>query len=235
MIQQHAQSLVSNLARERKSEEVADHPIIFVAHSLGGILVKRALELSNEPTSKNADDNRSIYVSTYGIIFLGTPHNGAGPAKWGLILQRMVNALMPEEEMGTESQLVKTLMTNTETLQNINLHFLDIYQRFKICVVDEAVKTDLKGTKSFIVDQTSASAPLPDVQYFGIEASHSGMCKFESKNSPAYLNVSTMIRSWVQECPQIIQARWDMEGRRRGKMKEAQAAEFLDIYVSNTR
>jgi hypothetical protein len=36
---------------------------------------------------------RSIYVSSYGIIFLGTPHNGADPAKWGLILQGM-NVLM---------------------------------------------------------------------------------------------------------------------------------------------
>lgn len=59
------------------------------------------------------------------------------------------------------------------------------------------------------------------------------MCKFESKNSPGYLNVSTTIKSWVQECPQIIQARWDMERKQRRQMKEAQAAELLNIYVSS--
>ena len=151
MIHQHAQSLLSNLALERKSEEVSDHPIIFVVHSLGGILLKRALELSYDLTSKNADDNRSIYVSTYGIIFLGTPHNGADAAKWGLILQGMVGALVPKKIMESESQMVKTLQKNNETLQNINLHFLDIYQRFKICMVHEQEKTDLKGTKILIV------------------------------------------------------------------------------------
>jgi len=232
-IHQHAQSLVSNLALERKSEEVTDHPIIWVAHSLGGILVKRALELSNDLTSKNADDNRSIYVSTYGIIFLGTPHTGADPAKWGLILQGMVDALMPKKFMDTESHLVKTLKSNNETLQNINLHFLDIYQRFKICMVHEAVKTDLKGTKAFIVDQASASPLLPDVQYFGIEASHSGICKFESKNSPGYLNVSTTIKSWVTECLPVIKARWEMERNTRTQAREAQAKELLGIYLDN--
>ena len=151
MIYQHAQSLVTNLAMERKNEEVSDHPIIFVAHSLGGILVKRALELSNDLTSRHADDNRSIYISTYGIIFLGTPHTGADPAKWGLMLENMVHTLIPKKLMHSDAQLVKTLQTNNETLQNINLHFLDIYQRFKICMVHEMDKMDLKGTKALIV------------------------------------------------------------------------------------
>jgi alpha-beta hydrolase superfamily lysophospholipase len=48
LIHQHAQTLLANLALERKSEERGDVPIIWVAHSLGGILVKRALELSHD-------------------------------------------------------------------------------------------------------------------------------------------------------------------------------------------
>ena len=41
MIHQHAQTMVTNLSLERKSEERAECPIIWVAHSLGGILLKR--------------------------------------------------------------------------------------------------------------------------------------------------------------------------------------------------
>jgi hypothetical protein len=51
-------------------------------------------------------------------------------------------------------------------------------------MVHEAVKTDMKGTRGFIVDKDSAAPLLPDVVYFGIERNHSEMCKFDSKNSP---------------------------------------------------
>jgi hypothetical protein len=196
MLHHHAQTLLTNLTLERKSEETTSHPIIFVAHSLGGILIKRALQMSEQYRGKHTEDLRSIFVSTYGLMFLGTPHNGADPAKWGLILQGMVSALVPKKLMDTEAPLVKTLQRNNETLQNINLAFLEIVKRYKVCMVHEAVKTDLHGTKAFIVDKDSAAPPLPDVWYFGIEANHSAMCKFESKNSPGYLNVSTTLKSW---------------------------------------
>lgn len=89
MIYQHAQTLIQNLAMDRKVEGTMDHPIIFVCHSLGGILVKRALELSNDSTSAHADANRNVFVSTYGILFLGTPHTGSDAAKWGLMLEKV--------------------------------------------------------------------------------------------------------------------------------------------------
>ncbi|KAG4435057.1 hypothetical protein IFR05_009447 [Cadophora sp. M221] len=227
MIHQHAQTLLANLALERKSEEVAEHPIIWVAHSLGGILVKRALELSFDLQGNHDDDLRSIFVSTFGVIFLGTPHTGADPAKWGLMLQGMVNAMVPKKLFETHSQLVKTLQSNNEILQNINLRFLDLYpNRLRICMVHEGHPTDLKGTKHLIVDQTAASPQLPDVQYFGIEATHSGMCKFESKNAPGFTNVSVMLRSWVQECPEFIQTRWDAERFLRKQKREDEIAQL---------
>jgi hypothetical protein len=41
MIHQHAQTMISSLAMERMSEEKEENAIIWVVHSLGGILVKR--------------------------------------------------------------------------------------------------------------------------------------------------------------------------------------------------
>lgn len=142
----------------------------------------------------------------------------------------MCDALLPKKLVDTEPHLVRTLKSNNETLQNINLHFLDIYERFEIHMAHEAVKTDLKGTRSFIVDQMSASPQLPGVTYYGIEATHSGMCKFESKNAPGYLNVSMTIKSWVQDCALRIHARWEEERKLRTAAKEALAKELLGFY-----
>ncbi|KAI9743261.1 MAG: hypothetical protein M1818_003107 [Claussenomyces sp. TS43310] len=234
MIHQHAQTLVNSLALERKSEEMDENAIIWVAHSLGGILVKRALEYSNGLTSKSSDPSRSIFVSTYGIIFLGTPHTGSDHAKMGTILQSICNTVIPKSILHTEPHLVRTLLSDNETLQNINVHFLDIFQRFQIDFVHEAAKTELvKGMKDFVVDQASASMQLPGVRYYGIEANHSNMCKFESKNAPGYLNVSMTIKTWVSEAPPIIESRLVLERDARRQAKVNEANETLGIYAAN--
>jgi hypothetical protein len=116
-------------------------------------------------------------------------------------------------------------------------------------MVHESSPTDFKGTKAFVVDQHSAGPLLPDVQYFGIEATHSSMSKFESKNAPGYTNVSVTLRSWVsslpycfllatkstqvQEAPQVVKSNWEIERVQRRQKKEAEAAHLLGYYVSH--
>jgi len=86
-------------------------------------------------------------VSTYAIIFLGTPHLGSDAAALGLIVQRMVDSLAPRKWFDSESVLLKTLKKDSETLRAINDQFLEIYQKFRIHMVHENHKTDVKGTK----------------------------------------------------------------------------------------
>lgn len=61
------------------------------------------------------------------------------------------------------------------------------------------------------MDALSASPQLPGVTYYGIEATHSGMCKFDSETAPGYRNVSTAIREWVTDSPKVIEVRWEVE------------------------
>ena len=204
-----------SLTAYRKTQASFEKPIIWVCHSLGGILVKQALLYSNDLRAPHHDDLRSIYVSTYAIIFLGTPHTGSDLAGWGMVLQAMADAVVPRRLIHTESVLLKTLERDGETLQNINSHFLDIYQRFKIHMAHENHYTNLKGGRALVVDAKSASPQLPGVIYYGIEATHSGICKFEGPNAPGYLTISTAIREWVAESPDVIETRWSLEREER--------------------
>ncbi|KAI5462346.1 hypothetical protein BGZ63DRAFT_383588 [Mariannaea sp. PMI_226] len=230
-IHQHAQTLITNLTLYRRSVGTFKNPIIWVAHSLGGILVKRALLYSNDVRAAHHDEYRSIYVSTFGLIFLGTPHSGSDAATWGLMLQAMSDAVVPRKLFETESVLLRTLKKENETLANINSHFLDIYQRFHIHMAHENHKTDVKGSKVIIVDANSASPPLPGVTYYGIEATHGGMCKFSSPNAPGYRNISTDIRQWVIDAPAMIQVRWEVEEEESRARARREASERMTPYA----
>ncbi|KAK7433394.1 hypothetical protein QQZ08_000334 [Neonectria magnoliae] len=230
-IQQHAQTLVTNLTLYRKSEDTLKNPIIWVCHSLGGILVKRALLYSNDLRAAHHEEYRSIYVSTFGLIFLGTPHTGSDGATWGIMLQAMSDAIIPRKFFESESVLLKTLKKDNETLANINSHFLDIYQRFHIHMAHENHKTDVKGTKVLIVDANSASPQLPGVTYYGIEATHTGMCKFDGPSAPGYRNISTDIRQWVMDAPAVVQVRWEVEEEERRARMRNEISERMSPYA----
>lgn len=168
-IHEHAQTLVNYLTSYRTRENTFRHPIIWVVHSLGGILLKRALEYSDSARSASNENYRSIYVSTRAIVFLGTPHEGSNLAPWGEMLQRMAGHV-PRKIFDSEPILVKTLREDSETLANINKAFLNIQQKFAIHLVHENQKSNLKGTKRLIVESKSAAPNWVGASVYGIEA-----------------------------------------------------------------
>ncbi len=70
--------------------------------------------------------------------------------------------------------------------------------------------------------------------YYGIEANHSGMCKFESDVAPGYRNVSTAIREWVADSPRVIQVRWEVEEDDRRLRASLENYERTRSYVRQT-
>lgn len=109
--------------------------------------MKRALLYSSDVRAQFHEDFRSVYVSTFGIIFLGTPHMGSDAASWALMLQGMADSVVPKRFFESESVLLRTLKKDNESLVEINDHFMDIFQRFRIHMAHENHKTDIKGTK----------------------------------------------------------------------------------------
>ncbi|MCJ1288691.1 hypothetical protein MMC34_000220 [Xylographa carneopallida] len=206
-ILQHAQTLVAQLEADRAIEGASERPIIFVCHSLGGIVVKRALAYSASRTSKNIVHLHSIYVSTYAVIFFGTPHNGSDRVKLASTAQKMLSALTPKKIMDTNSQLLDALKEGSETLQNITDMFVPLMKQFNIFFFWEQEKTDLGYTQDYIVEEHSAAPILDNTERSGIAASHSDMCKFE-RNSSAYRTVLAALIRYSREAPDLVAVRW---------------------------
>ncbi|EPS29829.1 hypothetical protein PDE_04779 [Penicillium oxalicum 114-2] len=224
----HAETLASTLAANRNLRSCPNRPIIFICHSLGGLVVKRALIYSRSLSNEKTEHLRSVYVSTFGILFLGTPHNGSDMAKWGLLLQKICSAVLPKKFMETSPQLIKSLQTNNETLQHINSLFADIMSRFHIYFFHETRSMDVKGTREIIVDESSAAPYFEGVERGGIEADHSHMCKFDDENSPGYEVVAEAILRYSREAPSVIADRWIEERKTRAMEKRAKAREIYD-------
>lgn len=94
-------------------------PLVFVAHRLGGIVVKEALRRSRG-CEIHQSHLRSIYDSTSGIVFFGTPHGGADPRG---LLQHIAERIIKMMGFSVNKQIVDTLLPSSERLRELRDEF----------------------------------------------------------------------------------------------------------------
>ncbi|KAH3949938.1 hypothetical protein HBI56_098910 [Parastagonospora nodorum] len=226
-ILQHAQTLIAELVADRELEDALQRPIIFICHSLGGIVVKRALAYSASRTSKQVQHYHSIFVSTYGILFLGTPHNGSSKAGLASMGSRMISALAPSKLVDTSSQLADTLHEGSEALQNITDMFAPLMKNFRIYFFWEQEKTSLGTTLAYIVEENSAAPILDNTERAGLPYDHRGMTKFESRTSPGYRLVVAALLRYSREASETVTVRWEQAEKMLKSKRINEAAELL--------
>jgi hypothetical protein len=105
------------LEAERRSEP--SRPILFIAHSLGGIIVKEMLRRSSG-CQVYQTHLRGTFESTTGIVFFGTPHGGADPRRF---LQRIAETLGRAAGWSVNEQVVNMLLPSSERLRELRDEF----------------------------------------------------------------------------------------------------------------
>ena len=105
------------LEAERRLEPL--RPILFVAHSLGGIVIKEMLRRSSGCNGGQIHLH-GVFESTIGIIFFGTPHGGADPRGF---LQHIAEALIKIAGVQINKQIVNTLLPSSERLKQLRDEF----------------------------------------------------------------------------------------------------------------
>ena len=209
---------MAELDADRLLENAIKRPIIFICHGIGGIIVKTALAYSSSMVAKDVVHLHGIFVSTYGILFMGTPHDG--------IEQSSLSAIA-SNTAGNPSALLETIAKGSEILQNINDQFAPLVKRFHIHFFWEQRETATDTSARYKVEETSAAPMWDNTERSGIWANHAQLCKFESIEAPGFTVVSATLRRYTQEANKVIAGRWKDANDNIERQRNNEAAEIL--------
>lgn len=143
-VREQAINLLNRIASKRDESE--ERPIVFVAHSLGGIVVKRALV-----EAKLDDSYKSIREATYGIAFFGTPHQGGNFAKLGEIAASITRGVL-RNPSNTFMEALKKDSLFSDTLVGDFRHQLEDYYVLSFFETRPIAKLGLVRTETCILD-----------------------------------------------------------------------------------
>ncbi|KAF9893431.1 hypothetical protein FE257_010743 [Aspergillus nanangensis] len=200
-IEDHSTALLQSLIGLRAMTETSDRPIIFICHSLGGLVCANALSRHYGTDEACA----SLVDNTIGIIFLGTPFEGSSKAKWATRALNMLDWIST-----THKEDINDLQERSARLIDINhdfQKFLKARDRSKntqfvevACFFEQYAMYNRVRRIGIIVPKESASLPGIDPQ--SIQANHVDMCKFEDEDREGYRNVSQLLAQWISRFQQ---------------------------------
>lgn len=169
--------------------------------------ILKALILAHEQPEHYIDLSKSVR----GVIFFGVPHCGSNVAYWGTFAANLLETI--QLGFGTNSNFVKDLQRNSETLANISELFFKLSDKLEIRtfyetekLLNKVVCPLIKQDVGFciivdilqIVDKNSACLNHPNEIAVGIAgANHRSICKFSHGNSEKYLQVWKTIKQLV--------------------------------------
>ncbi|KAF8513848.1 hypothetical protein BU17DRAFT_95025 [Hysterangium stoloniferum] len=108
-----------------------DQPIIFVAHNVGGIILKSALVFAYSCHRKRHSDLRRIYDATKGIIYLGTPHKDTPHNYLDVVLHSGTSELAEKIKERSEKsyELTEKLRAHSEKNEKLSKNLKEYSER----------------------------------------------------------------------------------------------------------
>ncbi|KAF4625483.1 hypothetical protein G7Y89_g12688 [Cudoniella acicularis] len=202
-VEQHVRNLLDHLQRERavcfvlsvclesiktdlnsSKKQSPTRPLVFLCHSLGGIIAKRAVV-----TAKLDGQYGPVYQGTRAFVFLGTPHRGSKKTPFGDIVAKIVRSVRGE----TDNTFLDALRENSLFSEGLRNGFLALYNDFSFLSFYETQSTkkarvlgmDLLNL-GVVVTMTSATLGIPNERVFPRETDHTEVCTYDNPNSDAF-------------------------------------------------
>ncbi|KAI0400737.1 hypothetical protein F4802DRAFT_583836 [Xylaria palmicola] len=184
-VREQGENLLNHLDQARA--ENPSRPLIFICHSLGGLIVKRALVHAKADVAYE-----KIWASTFGLVFFATPQQGGNNAGLGDAVAGIARCVL-----GNPSNTFMTALKSSSTfLSIITDDFRQLLEDFQIISFYE---TRPLGPLGIVVDPKSALLGLPGTRerQIPLDADHRGICKFDSNEDSRYKQVEDNIAQMI--------------------------------------
>ncbi|TGJ81284.1 hypothetical protein E0Z10_g7485 [Xylaria hypoxylon] len=167
-------------------EKIGQVPIIIVAHSMGGLVFKKAFihgQLNQE--------YRQLMSSIKSVLFLGTPHRGTD-------LAETLNRVLSSSVFGHGSkEYVTELTRNSTTIDELNESFRHHASKLQIFSFYETLGTQIGPVNIMILEKQSSLLGYENETAKPLNANHHDVCKFTGPDDSNYRSVRDALRSIV--------------------------------------
>ncbi|CCA76089.1 related to tetratricopeptide repeat domain protein-Neosartorya fischeri [Serendipita indica DSM 11827] len=194
-MRRHADGFARALARRRK-----DHPrrpFIFVAHDLGGIILKWALVICHNQRLETKCDLRDLLTSTHAILFFGTPHSGTDTS----LLEQVTR--VASVYMETTDTIPKDLRVHSSELENIQSLYVQ---------ASTNIHTNVSYSSAVIAGDPNATAIV-------LHTDHRDLVRFAVQDQDNYQTVLHYLREYVDDAAVQVKEKWVKEDAHRGVSK----------------
>ncbi|KAI8945436.1 ankyrin repeat-containing domain protein [Xylaria longipes] len=196
--------LLDALVERRKGYE--SRPLVFLAHSMGGLVVAKALTLAI--ARPELIDRMRVYECFAGAIFFGTPFRGSSAAHRGVMLASILEKI----KHAKASQMLQILDPERDNLEELRNDFSQLATQEPRATI--ACISELKGLRygpkiggSSEIIVTKESATLDFAEHRDMECDHRQLNRFDSAQDARYDTVRMLLRDIVQKSHRIVKKR----------------------------
>ncbi|GFY48931.1 protein SERAC1 [Trichonephila inaurata madagascariensis] len=174
------------------SSNVGKRPIVWVTHSMGGLLVKQILV---EAAASKERKVNAIAQNTTGVVFFSVPHKGSDLVK---LFQSIPYILQPSIDM-------KHLQKGSEKLLSLHENFKNFVHQNHIHVLSfgELKKSKWGLTYSMLVTEDSSDPGLGE--FYALPLDHLSTCKPESRESKVYEKTVEFLTKCIPQSSDFLQ------------------------------
>lgn len=164
-----AHDLLEQVGLIRQLPNEKERPIIFVCHSLGGLVAREAMIRLDHFQHRSPN----IRLENCGLLFLSTPHSGTVEADWNKYLVDIA-----ELTAGLRPEIIDGLRSFNRSSVDSQEHFANMKKNPPFFCLCESEKTKVGPTLRYVVSKGSAglSGRIAD-PIAGVD--HRQICKFE--------------------------------------------------------